>query len=971
MEDIEAIRLLTKEIQNIQSIPNPPPGYDGIQTFDKKTTEVIDHAVDTTQKVDTYAEGINAKLEEMQSALNQSTKNIEEQIKKAVNVIGERFLEGRDEAKGSAVAQGGTLLPNKGIVGTNSKQSSKDMEYMLMLQNLEMKKQRLQEFIIKTQQILEKIKQGVRVTNSDIEQLKGCLASWLENKKESYQNEQDRLENERKHQEEEERKRKKEEEEKARKRKEDDENKRTREEDLTNKENEKQLKRETEESQQKERVDMERKKEEERVEMERNRKEEERVEMERKRKEEEDRTKREAKTKEEEERKRRDPANWTPHTYRRSDGESDTFHHGICCQVFAMPETLEEEDLECLASDEWRDNGGPTLAIGEKVASSLTEVKVKEVDKDLKLSMRICVPHCSVYDSSDEVIVKASIDGREWKNKNLVTVPARHTNQPDLNYAGIVVDKFHTLKMLAVAKTRSQELVVDKNGISQALTLDKNIKLFVPKDTFRKSTKMNLQIRPIRDNSLTFATQYYDHCHNVLSTSSVMAITCEALTEKDIELCLKRNAPKDKITSFKSKHLNLYKCKGDNWNIAEIENKQRKSDFSIKLPSRKDSYVVMAIEGKSDIPNEEFSKAADELFFHSNASIVQVVATKRADNPSNLMIQCVRRDQVSSRLSELERQGYNLITYKSEEFTLLDGQAITVWCSGNIAMTPKSAVKLIFHAYMDTAKQEVTLQAKDEYRQKDFDEYLGHLEFEVLKDKRQGALYIKSPKELSITLCKRAKERLHIVRAPIRFPHYLTTLAKFLAMKLTIQAKDDTWQQVICSLGSPIDNDYIRRRAPPRSETPNSECEICEIILQDWMKSKLIQEDKIDPILAALQDCDLSILSGECEKLVNIHMKYLSDECISEMAKKIANDWSSLARKLGLSEEEIASCKSGSKGSNEDEAYIMLCKWRVSEAVVNSGIDVFNELLRVLETVQNFDDLQEYVRHTSNMISKD
>ncbi|KAL3890737.1 hypothetical protein ACJMK2_003015 [Sinanodonta woodiana] len=915
MEDIEAIRLLTKEIQNIQSIPNPPPGYDGIQTFDKKTTEVIDHAVDTTQKVDTYAEGINAKLEEMQSALNQSTKNIEEQIKKAVNVIGERFLEGRDEAKGSAVAQGGTLLRNKGIVGTNSKQSSKDMEYMLMLQNLEMKKQRLQEFIIKTQQILEKIKQGVRVTNSDIEQLKGCLASWLENKKESYQNEQDRLENERKHQEEEERKRKKEEEEKARKRKEDDENKRTREEDLTNKENEKQLKRETEESQQKERVDMERKKEEERVEMERNRKEEERVEMERKRKEEEDRTKREAKTKEEEERKRRDPANWTPHTYRRSDGESDTFHRGICCQVFAMPETLEEEDLECLASDEWRDNEGPTLAIGEKVASSLTEVKVKEVDKDLKLSMRICVPHCSVYDSSDEVIVKASIDGGEWKNKNLATVPARHTSQPDLNYAGIVVDKFHTLKMLAVAKTRSQELVVDKNGISQALTLDKNIQICVPNDTFRKPTKMNLQIRPIRDNSLTFATQYYDHCHNVLSTSSIMAITCEALTEQPIELDLKRNAPKG---------------------------------------------IVMAIEGKSDIPNEEFLKAADELYVHSNASIVQVVATKRADNPSNLMIQCVRRDQVSSRLSELERQGYNLITYKSEEFTLLDGQVITVCCSGNITMTPKSKVKLIFHTYMDTAKEEVTLQAIDEYRQKDFDEYLGHLEFEVLKDKREGALYIKSPKEVSITLHKRAKERLHIVRAPIRFPHYLTTLAKFLAMKLTIQAKDDTWQQVICSLGSPIDNDYIRRRAPPRSETPNSECEICEIILQDWMKSKLIQEDKIDPILAALQDCDLSILSGECEKLVNIHMKYLSDECISEMAKKIANDCSSLARKLGLSEEDITSCKSGSKGSNEEEAYMMLCKWHV-----------FNDLLRVLETVQNFNDLQEYVRHTSNMISKD
>ncbi|KAL3890758.1 hypothetical protein ACJMK2_003036 [Sinanodonta woodiana] len=706
--------------------------------------------------------------------------------------------------------------------------------------------------------------------------------------------------------------------EEERKSKEDEERKQKEEDDRIEKEKEDKLKqleeeRKSKEDEERKRKEDDRIKKEEEERLKRDREEKQRneemtqlKEMERKKKEEEERRKREAKIKEEEER-RKDPANWTPHTYRRPDGETDSFHRDICCHVFAMPDTLQEDDLECLASDEWRENEELSLGIGEKVASSFTEVKMKE-EKDLKVPMRICVPHCSVSDSSDEVIVKVSIDGGEWTNHHPVTVPAKQANHP---------------------------------------------------------------IRPIRDNSLTFATQYYEHCHNVLSTSSVMAITCEALTEKDIELDLTRNAPNDKRTSDKGRYLHLYKCRGDNWKTADIEMKGKSNDVSIKLPSKKDAYVVMEIEGRLGIPNEEFLKAADELYFHSNASIVRLVAKQRADNPYVLMIQCVRREHISTRISELERLGYSLGPDTSKEFALIDGQVIIVRCSGNIAMTPDSEVKLTFHAYMDTAKEEVKLQAIDEYKQKEFKEYVGHLQFEVLKDNREGALYIKTSGSLPINVPKRTIERPRTARARIRLPHYLTTLAKFLAMKLTVQAKDDTWLQVIFSLGSRREMENIRRRAATRCETAHNEYEICEIILQDWMKSKPVQEDKIKPILWALEDCHRMALSDECEKFIHIHKKYLSDECMSEMAKKITNDWSSLARKLGLSEEEITSCNNGIEGSNEDEAFMMLCKWRVSEAVVNSGKDVFNDLLGILETMQNLNGLKEYVRHTLNLISKE
>ncbi|KAL3890773.1 hypothetical protein ACJMK2_003051, partial [Sinanodonta woodiana] len=63
-------------------------------------------------------------------------------------------------------------------------------------------------------------------------------------------------------------------------------------------------------------------------------------------------------------------------------------------------------------------------------------------------------------------------------------------------------------------------------------------------------------------------------------------------------------------------------------------------------------------------------------------------------------------------------------------------------------------VRVIFHAYMDSTKSEVIIQPVDEYKQKEFREYVGHLHFEVLKDNREEAIHIKTSGSLPITLPK-------------------------------------------------------------------------------------------------------------------------------------------------------------------------------------------------------------------------
>ncbi|KAK3576628.1 hypothetical protein CHS0354_023146 [Potamilus streckersoni] len=107
----------------------------------------------------------------------------------------------------------------------------------------------------------------------------------------------------------------------------------------------------------------------------------------------------------------------------------------------------------------------------------------------------------------------------------------------------------------------------------------------------RNANPSCIKVRQMKDDSLAFATHFYEHCHNVLSTSSVMKITSETATDKSIELDLARNARIDKGPREKGKYIHVYKCKGDSWRTAQSEFKGRNTDVSVTLPSRKESFM--------------------------------------------------------------------------------------------------------------------------------------------------------------------------------------------------------------------------------------------------------------------------------------------------------------------------------------------------------------------------------------------
>ena len=88
-------------------------------------------------------------------------------------------------------------------------------------------------------------------------------------------------------------------------------------------------------------------------------------------------------------------------------------------------------------------------------------------------------------------------------------------------------------------------------------------------------------------------------------------------------------------------------------------------------------------------------QAAEDIFNHVTKSLVRVIARQKADNPSTLYLQCVRREQVAARFAELDRCGYNSGPDASREFCLSDGQEIILKCKGNIGMHTKTNQNVI------------------------------------------------------------------------------------------------------------------------------------------------------------------------------------------------------------------------------------------------------------------------------------
>ena len=57
------------------------------------------------------------------------------------------------------------------------------------------------------------------------------------------------------------------------------------------------------------------------------------------------------------------------------------------------------------------------------------------------------------------------------------------------------VNQFEEGKFVVVARTRSEDIIVDKPGLTHQSSLEKKVKFVFPRDTFERPTRVTIQVR--------------------------------------------------------------------------------------------------------------------------------------------------------------------------------------------------------------------------------------------------------------------------------------------------------------------------------------------------------------------------------------------------------------------------------------------------------------------------------------------
>ncbi|KAL4220421.1 hypothetical protein ACF0H5_020824 [Mactra antiquata] len=929
--DIKALAILTEQIENFHNLPKPPTSFDDAEAYTSACRKTSDSAAKAVEQVKYYGEKIHRKMDEVRDCTNQLTRQNQDAIQKI-------FVQFKPATKFDGRTR--KLVVDQLKLAHELQKATKELAL-----------HRLNDLMNETEMVYGKVRDGADLFSDDIDSLNGCLDSWRKAKVDSYAEEKRKAEEERKRREEEERRRKEEQARREKERKEQEEREkqeqreeaeRKAEEERLRKEEEERLRREEEERRKREEEErIKREAEEKRLKEEAERK---RLAEEAARKREEERKRREEERKERERLKkeadekawRQDPNNWKPIVYERKCDEVDgrrEYHGGVSCVLTSPPGGIEEDDVQCLASDEV-DSIITVLEDDEKPVSSVIDIQSRKEELHSEIPSRLYVPHHHTINSSDEIVVKTSIDGSNWATSYPVqtTQNMSEIEKSVKRMAGIEVNDFTNIKIVVVSRPKSQLIIVDRPGASVYSTVDNQVKLFVPRDTFENRTEMRMRVQTVDSSSLNELMKDIPALDNVLSVGSLITLQSQKPPRQSIEVDLLKSTTKSGTgTKFqRGRFHQLYACRDKVWKVAEVEYKGQQNNVTVSLPVARDKVMIMELEVPSTTPKEVLPTIAETLHEYINKTSVVMLVRQKSSNPRMMTVRIVRKVDFKRVDEYLESIGFDTGPEVSGEFLIKECQPVEIMCTGNIETDPHQQIKLQYMSYKGGISTMFTVKVKDIYKQKDLPSFIGTIKCVLLTDTKSGSEDVTSSIELSISLPKPTRSKTVIEFAEVRFPFYLTAMVNYLA---TFIGKDKVfnWQTVLISLMGKRGFDSGHRNAMRKIEDSSDEHLIFRTIMLDWMKAQHRHEDKIQPISAALQHNGYSTTAKMCEEFVTFQKENISDEVLMDIASNATRNAEDIGRDLELPNNKIKKCIQQYPNNNQKQIELLLIEWRETD----------------------------------------
>ncbi|XP_076113369.1 uncharacterized protein LOC143081020 [Mytilus galloprovincialis] len=378
---------------------------------------------------------------------------------------------------------------------------------------------------------------------------------------------------------------------------------------------------------------------------------------------------------------------------------------------------------------------------------------------------------------------------------------------------------------------------------------------------------------------------------------------------------------------------------GKSWEVVPVEESEAHPNARfLKLPSGSDKYQVFGLVVPDNMSDEDICKAAEILEGLNCVTTVSIICRQKHSNPHEVIIECVKSENVDTTMKHLDSIGYNDGPAESAEFGVVDGEEIEIKFESNLYLQrlKRSPLRMTFYKHLKSERYSEHLVVVNKAEQGEDISYHGYLEYSVssarLSLKRSGSLAVYVPKPL---------EEL-IGNFPYTIDVPVKAMAKFIAWQLTCTNFNSTKWVGLGGYLTDGDSHLYRQicKNVDKQAANAPQRERCEQYILYWANHHApLESDKVEKIIKSHHN---DKMESEAHQFIKPYLPgkgIFSNDSLEKMAFAIAAEWESMATKLGFEKDEINQIKS-SQPSTVKQTLRMLDVWRLSDSAIQKGTDL-------------------------------
>ncbi|XP_041355819.1 uncharacterized protein LOC121373318 isoform X2 [Gigantopelta aegis] len=558
------------------------------------------------------------------------------------------------------------------------------------------------------------------------------------------------------------------------------------------------------------------------------------------------------------------------------------------------------------------------------------------------LDVYLAIPHLirRAVASAREPVMKV-LEDDTWVE--LPTIEVTFENQKDKKFAQAEIKSMSTF--MVTSRFRRDYVTINKKELTLTSSYDQRVKLTFPDGTFPKEQILILTVIPVDLASVNEFRSWGSQNKRLLASSSIictdlntqtmkkpLAVTmsCPSNPAKARKMALARKQKEDKmnqpsikvpiefdekekgkkkkekteefVSSIKSQprwYMGEYGASDDDdtdviylialslgkWNVLpDVEITQKKAELvTFKLPKCYDKFVVVRF--RTTVCMESAALLFAGLQETLSYRYARVVFRQHQDEQYQAVVYVLPDYQVDKMCNTLDEQNYSKGPPTSQRICLSEGDQIELKFRGNIRIEGNRSVDLRFHSNL-TSMAELMIEEVDRYRQKNFGEHKGVVEFARRYTVPTDAARVPEVKrsflcDLYISLPRYDVDQggvPEMITMQIKDP--LDCVNEDLLNKLSFQLGKE-WQQLAHHLG--VTHERVQAILRNIQAHERSETEAKYWMLLTWFKRSKKFEDKVTPLKHALLQCGRTDLA---ELVYDLELEFHVERFYNESPEK-------------------------------------------------------------------------------------